>query len=156
MRISFDLDDTLICLDPNVPRERTPWLARFISNEPLRAGAVDLMSRLRRYGWLIDVYTSSLRPAWRVRLWLRAYGIRVERVVNSNAHNRTDGVPEGPSKHPGQWQIDLHVDDSEGVALEGRRFGFNVVCVRPDDLDWTTRVLEAANALQAASQVFGG
>ena len=41
MRISFDLDDTLICYQPHVPREPPPsWAWRLvIQDEPLRLGA---------------------------------------------------------------------------------------------------------------------
>jgi hypothetical protein len=38
----------------------------------------------------------------------------------------------------------MHVDDSDGVRLEGRRHGFRVVVVSPDDADWTRKVLAAA------------
>ena len=42
MRISFDLDDTLICYEAGVASEpRLPWYLRlFISDEPLRLGAL--------------------------------------------------------------------------------------------------------------------
>jgi hypothetical protein len=48
-----------------------------------------------------------------------------------------------PSKYPPAFNIDLHVDDSEGVRMEGDLHGFRVVVVRPDDEDWTQKVLEA-------------
>ena len=51
----------------------------------------------------------------------------------------------GPSKYPPAFAIDLHVDDSEGVRLEGQRHGFAFVVVSPEDPDWTARVLDAAD-----------
>jgi hypothetical protein len=50
---------------------------------------------------------------------------------------------QGPSKYPPAFGIDLHVDDSEGVAEEGRRHRFAVVVVSPRDPDWAARVLAA-------------
>jgi hypothetical protein len=55
-----------------------------------------------------------------------------------------------PSKYPPAFDIDLHVDDSEGVRMEGDEFGFRVVVVRPDDENWTERVLDAVSHIHAA------
>jgi hypothetical protein len=49
-----------------------------------------------------------------------------------------------PSKNPGAFGIDLHVDDSVGVRMEGEQHGFNVVVVSPDNESWTELVLSAA------------
>jgi hypothetical protein len=40
------------------------------------------------------------------------------------------------------FNIDLHVDDLPGVAVEGERHGFEVLVIDPHDEDWTTRVLQ--------------
>jgi hypothetical protein len=53
---------------------------------------------------------------------------------------------QGPSKYPPAFGIDLHVDDSEGVAEEGRRHHFGVVVVSPQDPEWTATVLAAVEA----------
>ena len=50
---------------------------------------------------------------------------------------------QGPSKYPPAFGIDLHVDDSEGVAEEGKLHRFEVVVVSPYDEDWVARVLKA-------------
>ena len=53
MRISFDLDDTLICYQPGVPQEKSllAWLAR----EPLRLGAKALIRELQRSGHSVGI-----------------------------------------------------------------------------------------------------
>ena len=48
-----------------------------------------------------------------------------------------------PSKNPRLFGIDLHLDDSEGVAEEGREWGFDVLVLDPADLDWTPKVRAA-------------
>jgi hypothetical protein len=150
--ISFDLDDTLICYHPATPREpgRVPWpLSRWF-REPLRAGTTDLMRLLTADGWGIAVYTTSHRSRAYVGWFLRFHGVRVSLVVNQRAHERAlsrAGIMRGPSKLPRLFGIRLHVDDSEGVAEEGREHGFDVVVVRPDDPDWATAVLAAARGL---------
>jgi hypothetical protein len=150
--ISFDLDDTLICYQSATPREpvRVPWPLRAWFREPLRAGTAQLMRQLLADGWQVAVYTTSHRSPRYIGWFLRFHGVRVALVVNQRAHERAlarAGIVRGPSKLPRLFGIRLHVDDSEGVADEGREFGFDVVVVRPDDPDWTSAVLAAARGL---------
>jgi hypothetical protein len=149
VRISFDLDDTLICFQPAVPREPAlPWYLRlFAGKEPLRRGARELLRTLTDRGWEIWIYTTSHRRSGAVRAWLRCHGVRVAGVINQSlhdAHHRQAGSNSAPSKNPAAFGIVLHVDDSEGVRLEGEWLGFAVVVVTPDDANWTEKVLLAA------------
>ena len=151
--ISFDLDDTLRLHEPGVPREpqRWGWLLRLAWPEPLRPGTVRLVRELEAMGCEIAIYTTSARPASYIRRWLRCYGIKVVLVVNEARHAK-EVAPRfakggSPSKHPGLFGIDLHVDDSVGVAMEGERHGFRTVVVAPDDVAWAERVLRAATDL---------
>lgn len=149
MRISFDLDDTLICYRPDVPCEpRLAWYLRaFAGDEPLRRGSRLLMRRLREWGWEVFVYTTSYRRPALVRRWLWFHGIRVARVINQDvyeAHLRDAPHPRPPTKNPSAFGIDLHVDDLEGVRVEGEIHGFRVLVIRPDDEAWTEKVWAAA------------
>jgi hypothetical protein len=153
MRISFDLDDTLICYQPGALQEpRLPWYWRlFAGHEPLRQGAVELMRALQGRGWELWVYTTSYRDPWSVWCWLRCHGINVVRVINQAIHDdylRRDRDTRPPSKNPAAFGIALHVDDSEGVRMEGREYGFSVVVVAPDDAEWAAKVLAAAERLK--------
>jgi hypothetical protein len=156
MRISFDLDDTLICYDPAVPCEksRVPWVLRHWFNEPLRQGAAELMRELAARGCRICVYTTSYRSPRQVKWWLRFYGVKVETVINEQAYRKR--VPMShferlgkrrPSKYPPAFGIDVHVDDSEGVRIEGDEHGFAVVVVRPDDRAWCEKVSRAVDEM---------
>ena len=86
---------------------------------------------------------------------MAAYEIPVDGVINQQAHQRmTNGeVDRAPSKNPAMFGIDLHVDDLEGVRLEGEAHGFSVVVVTPDDTNWVTTVLQAADAARNADAV---
>lgn len=156
MRISFDLDDTLICYGPRFPCEpRLPWYKRWIGgNEPLRQGTRALLLRLQQSGWEIWIYTTSRRNVGAIRRWLRCHGIRVAGIVNQDLHESSfcrqpDHV--APSKNPGAFGIALHIDDSDGVRREGESHGFNVLVVTPDDLNWTEKVWCAAEKLRSLS-----
>jgi hypothetical protein len=155
MRISFDLDDTLICYQSTVPRERPlPWYLRlFAVDEPLRLGARALLRGLRERGWELWIYTTSNRSPGSVCRWLRCHGINVAGVINQDVHESTLRRTPGdypPSKNPRAFGIRLHVDDSDGVRMEGEAHGFDVVVIAPEDERWAERVWQAVNAIQGA------
>lgn len=143
MRISFDLDDTLICYQAGALHEpnKVPWLLRPWVREPLRLGAAKLLRELAAAGHELWVYTTSYRDPWGVSLWLWSYGARVRRVINQTRHERAFGR-RGRSKDPARFGIDLHVDDSWGVWLENCAEG-NVCVVLFDDPHWSDRVRDA-------------
>ena len=149
MRISFDVDDTLVCSDPAVPTEQfVPWCLRPWFKEPLRRGTRTLLKELMDWGCEIWVYTTSHRGPLYLRLWFCAFGVRLGGVVNQDVHDRVvkplGNFPSRvPSKYPPAFGIGLHVDDSAGVGLEGKQHGFEVVVVSPADPQWATRVLDA-------------
>ena len=150
LRISFDLDETLTCHGAMVPRERgfLAAVSLWWFGEPLRQGTRSLITQLRRKGWRIWIYTTSSRPPWRIRQWLLLHGIHVHGIVNSERHRSTSGLRclrSAPSKFPPAFGIDLHVDDSEGVRMEGQAYGFRVVQVDPHDPCWIDRVLQAVD-----------
>jgi hypothetical protein len=157
-RISFDIDDTLACHHHHVAAEksRVPAAIHRWLGEPLRVGTRALIRELRRRGCSIWIYTSSGRSPFYIRRWLLLHGIRVDGVVNSDRHRHglmAHGFENSPSKFPPAYGIDLHVDDSEGVRMEGEVHGFRVVVVRPDDEHWAQKVLDAVAQAQAARRL---
>lgn len=103
------------------------------------------MKELLRRGCELWIYTTSLRSPRYLRGWFRSMGIPLHGIVNQQIHERTVGR-QGPSKFPPAFGIDLHIDDSEGVAMEGRQHRFRVLVVSPEDVNWTSRVLAAVEA----------
>jgi hypothetical protein len=155
MRISFDLDETLVCRRIAAPNELGlgASIARWVFDEPLRLGTRQLFSELRAQNHEIWIYTTSLRSEHRTRTWLRLHGLKIDGYVNNSIHCETKhsvrGLP-APSKYPPSFGIDLHVDDLDGVRLEGERHGFKVLVVRPEDEDWVEKVLETVGGLSAS------
>ncbi len=153
MIISFDLDDTLICLDSEVPKEatRVPFIWRLFYKEPLRRGTVELMRRLTDQGWQIAIYTTSFRSVSSVKRFFKFYGVSLVKVVNQPIHVRevigNRKIPL-PSKYPSKFGFKLHVDDQESFISDGARFGFDVIVVNSDDLNWTQKVLAKAEQIK--------
>jgi hypothetical protein len=145
VRISFDIDDTLIC-GPSVPTEQhVRWWSRWRYPERLRHGARALMHELTQRGCRIWIYTSSDRPTHYLKSWFKSMGIPVEGVINRTLHERAVGL-RGPSKYPPAFRIDLHIDDSLGVAMEGADHQFAVLVVSPEDPGWAEQVLSEVDA----------
>jgi hypothetical protein len=148
MRISFDVDDTLVIYDPTSPKEIVvPWWWRWRYNEPLRHGTKALLQALQAAGHELWIYTTSYRQPRYMRGWFKCFGVKLYDVVNQDIHDlrvkKSHFTGYTPSKYPPAFNIDLHVDDSEGVAEEGRMHGFRVVVVSPTDVDWAAKVLAA-------------
>ena len=154
-RVSFDIDDTLACHSSHSESESglLPAFVRRWLGEPLRQGTRSLMRELRKRKCSVWIYTTSGRTPFYIRRWLLLHGIRVDGVINSERHHNEVVMHRdapSPSKFPPAFGIDLHVDDSEGVKMEGAAHGFKVVVVCPDDKRWIERVLDAVAATQVA------
>jgi hypothetical protein len=144
VRISFDVDDTLVCYSGTPREQHLSWLWQWWYPEPLRLGTRDLMRELIRRGHTLWIYTTSHRPPGYLRGWFRSLGVRLEGVVNQDKHEQVVGR-RGLSKYPPAFGIDLHIDDSSGVGEEGQRHGFRVLVVSPQDLEWAAKVLAASS-----------
>ena len=140
MRLAFDLDNTLIRCGHDFPLEKPQrrLLARLLGNEGLRLGTKALADHCRQRGWEVWVYTTSYRSGWRIRRLFWLHGIRLDGVVNQQRHDRE--VRARCTKHPPSFGIDLLIDDSEGVRLEGERHGFRVLVVLAEDEWWVASV----------------
>lgn len=159
--ITFDIDDTIrLHGDPGPAAVRRSWAGRWIYREPLRAGFPELCISLRELGCRVGIYTTSDRSAGSIRRWLRCYGIRTDLIVNARRHRSVVEASfpnqRAPSKHPGRFGVDLHVDDLPGVAVEGLRFGFRTLIIDPGDREWCRIVLaEVTTMIQATGNASG-
>jgi hypothetical protein len=146
MRVSFDIDDTLVRRGDHFPCERTllPGFIHRRLGESLRSGTRSLFHELRRRGCDIWIYTSSERSRFHIRFWMALHALRIDGVVNGFRHRREmsgRAFSRSPSKYPPAFGIDLHIDDSEGVRLEGLEHNFEVLVIDPDDNGWSGKIL---------------
>lgn len=144
--ITFDLDDTLICWQTEIPAEHVilPWHHKWFNIEPLRYGTVDLFNQLRSYGWQIGVYTTSHRKPKYIKKLFNLHGLTLDLVINQDKHEeiiKNLSVKRKPSKLPNRVNSMLHIDNSEGVLIEGKRFNFRTLIVDPLDYNWTEKIL---------------
>lgn len=114
MRVSFDMDGTLVDCDPAFLTERrVAWFLRPFFPERLRTGTLALMRELAGRGCAVWIYTTSERTAVYLHTWFRALGVRLDGVVNRAAHDRVARggtvLPGGPrvSTLPGLVSISI-------------------------------------------------
>jgi hypothetical protein len=152
MRVAFDLDGTLIPAPGSAMSvEPLGRLARALSSEPIRAGTPQLLRKLSQCGHEIWLYTTSFRSPIRLRLWFASFSVQLDGVINQARHQTVvAGGPIRCSKYPPAFGINLLVDDSAGVEIEGQRLGFSVLRIEPNDTAWSTRVALAVTKARAA------
>jgi predicted HAD superfamily phosphohydrolase YqeG len=157
MLITFDLDDTLICWQKEIPTESVykPWYLWWFTPEPLRRGTVDIFQQLRGAGWKIGIYTTSHRRPSYIRRLFRLHGLHLDSITNQDGHEklvRRIRQKRKPSKIPCFVGSDLHIDNSEGVLIEGQRFHFRVAIVEPMDPAWTEKIWREAERVAASKK----
>ncbi len=148
MIISFDLDDTLISKN-KFQLEKTNFLQRILGIESLRKGTIDLFKELKKQKHQIYIYTTSCRSESRIKGTFCSYGISVDYVINQQKHQKKSSKTNiRCSKFPPMFHIDIHVDDSIGVEMEGQKFGFKTIIISEIDENWTQTILSKINLHQ--------
>jgi len=144
MIISFDLDDTLIPGTKTFDTEKQNFIQKLTGIEKIRKGTIGLFKELRSRGHNIYIYTTSFRPTLKAKLTFLSYGIPVDKVINQQCHDRE--LKENKtrcSKFPPAFGIDIHIDDSPGLKIEGDKFNFRTIIIEEKDLTWTHKILKS-------------
>ena len=147
MIISFDMDETLVSVEPNFAEEKYTAICRLLGAERLRRGTRRLFPALAARGHNIYIYTTSHRSKFSLRKTFLAYGLWPDRIINGEENRKRLALHNcGASKNPGLFAIDLHVDDLAGVQMEAVKFGFTTLVVDVHDTAWVEKVLTSVDA----------
>ena len=145
MRIAFDLDNTLIPFSggQQFEVESRSFFRRIFKTEPLRLGTIELVQRLKSEGHEIWIYTSSFRPNNNIRKTFLFHGLNLDGIITQKTHDqKLKGQNIKYSKYPPAFGIDLLIDDSEGVGIEGGNGGFRTLIIDPTNKQWTTQITQ--------------
>jgi len=149
MIISFDLDNTLIPGTKQFETEKQNIFQQLTGQEKIRLGTIGLFKELRTRGHSIYIYTTSLRSIPRIKFLFYSYGIPVDKIINQQRHNRTlRGKRTMASKLPPAFGIDIHIDDSPGLKIEGDRFQFKTIIIQENDQNWETTIMKYLHKVQ--------
>ncbi len=136
MKVAFDLDNTLIryAHDFALETPQKSLLARLFHVEKLRYGTIEIFNYCKSQNWETWIYTTSFRSKWYIKTLFWVHSIALDGVINQEIHNQN--VKVSSSKHPPTFGIDVVIDDSEGVKIEGERFNFDVIWLKADNENW--------------------
>lgn len=149
MIISFDIDNTLIPYSDEFQVEEKTFLAKLLRTEPIRKGTVHLFKELERRGHNIWIYTTSYRSKFKLKTIFRTYGFKPLRIINETINQEILKKHRcAASKNPKLYGIDIHVDDSKGVGLEGDKFGFETIIISTEDKNWTKTILKRIEEIE--------
>jgi len=149
MIISFDLDNTLIPYSDEFEVEDTTLLSRLFKAESIRKGTIQLFEELTSRGHTIWVYTTSFRSQFKMKKTFRAYGLNPSKFINEKINQRVLKKHQcSASKNARLFGIDVHIDDLEGVGMEGKKYGFETIILDTNDKDWSEKVLQGVEAIQ--------
>jgi len=148
MKISFELDQTLLSESGEFPTEKQNLFQKVLRFEKLRLGAIELLKELIDKGNEIWIYTASSRPKHYIyELFLR-HDIKVTGIINRKKHLNSLSIEKRSlSKFPPGFGIDIHVDHAENVSIDGTIFGFNTIMIKPSDKDWIEEVRKNLSTL---------
>lgn len=149
MRIAFDLDGTLVKEDEDFPLETI--VNKHLSNECLRKGICQLFQQLLQANHEPWVYTISFRSKEQIIRLFQKYNLELPGVINytvhTNAYPDFKGIFRGLYKYPPAFKVDLLVDNLPAIAKEGIEYNFDVIIIKPEDDQWTEKVLRKVEAL---------
>ncbi|MEN8908144.1 MAG: HAD family hydrolase [Clostridiales bacterium] len=160
MKISFDLDDTLILSEKGSLYEtQLKFPFNIIFKERLRKGIIDLCEELKLLGYSISVYTTSDRSIKYIKKLFALNKIKLDKIINQKEHERVVQARRKeimPSKVPSRFGIDLHVDDDISVKQNGVQYGFNVLIINKNDNDWWKKVFSEAKRIKKLKRYYNG
>lgn len=143
MIISFDLDDLLIPGVKTFDTEKVSFFQKVFGIEAIRLGSPELFKELESQGHVIYIYTTSFRSVIKIKLMFLSYGITVGKVINQKVHNLILREQKNrTSKYPPAFGIDIHIDDSTGVKIEGEKYNFHTIIIDENDNNWRRTVIE--------------
>ncbi|MBT31785.1 MAG: hypothetical protein CMO01_19170 [Thalassobius sp.] len=142
MKISFDLDDTLIPANrEEFPTEDKTLLQKLFGVEFIRKDTIKLLRKLKSQGHTIGVYTTSYRSKSKIWFQFYSYGFHLDFIINEKLNRKEISKAKVyATKYPPAFGIDVHIDDSVGVGIEGERYQFNAIIIKKDDADWCSKL----------------
>lgn len=143
MIISFDLDDTLIPGTKTFETEKRSLFQKFCGIERIRVGTIQLMKTCKGKGHKVYIYTTSLRTPGKIWWMFFTYGFQPDKIINQRIHEEMQKHHKvRSSKYPPAFKIDIHIDDSKGVGMEGEWYDFRTIIIGEDNVNWTDDILK--------------
>jgi len=149
MIISFDIDNTLIPYSDEFEVEERKLLSRLFAAESIRKGTIDLFKTLKSKEHQIWIYTTSFRSVLSLKRTFKSYGLSPSRIINERINQQVLKKHNcRASKNPKLFGIDIHVDDSKGVGMEGDKYGFKTIILETNNEEWVELVISQIELIE--------
>ena len=152
MILSFDIDDTLISYSDEFEVEKRTLFSKLVGAEPIRKGTIGLFDELENRGHQVWIYTTSFRSLFSLKKTFKSYGLNPSKIINEQINQaRLKSNSCKASKNPKLFGIDIHIDDSKGVEIEGKKYGFKTIIINPYDKEWVSKITTRIEAVELNS-----
>ena len=149
MIISFDIDNTLIPYSNEFEVEEKTLLSKLLRAEPIRKGTIHLFKELKNRGHIIWIYTTSFRSSINLKKTFKSYGLNPSKIINETINQKQLKKNNcTASKNPNLFGIDIHIDDSMGVEIEGKKHNFTTIIIDVNDTEWVNTIKNRINAIE--------
>lgn len=153
MNISFDLDSTLISNGDKFETEKVWTIAKLFGVEKIRKGSSKLIKDLSDKGYKINIYTTSFRSKKQIRRTFKYHKIKIHRIVNQKENQLAlSKIGVNSSKYPKAFGFDIHIDDSEGVGIESKKFAFKAIIISTEDKNWVNTIKKEIQIMEKESE----
>jgi hypothetical protein len=141
MKISFDLDDTIIPGSKLFQTEQQTSIQKLLRMETIRVGTIELFKELKKQNHTVGIYTTSFRSCMMINFLFLLNGFSLDFIINQKRNlSALNKINIRCSKYPPAFNIDLHVDDSRGVEIEGQQYKFPTIIIDNYHPDWISKV----------------
>ena len=142
MIISFDLDNTLIPYHEEFTVYDKTFLHKITNTESIRIGTKTIFNELKNRDCEIWIYTTSYRSIFTIKKIFWFHGLKPKKIINETVNQKKlKSINCKASKNPKAFGIDIHIDDSLGVKMEGEKLGFKTIILKTIDYDWVNTIL---------------
>ena len=94
-----------------------------------------------------------MRSEFKINLFFFSYGMSVDFIINKQKHKKeVRGLAKNSSKFPPTFGIDVHIDDSLGVQMEGEKYSFKTIIIDFENANWTKTIVENLTEIQSKSK----
>src|ERR1700760_3054133 len=88
MKISFDLDDTIVPGIKTFETEKRTLIQKLFGLESIRRGTIELFRELKKRNHTVGIYTTSFRTRLRIKLLFISNGFLPDFIINQKIHLR--------------------------------------------------------------------
>jgi len=149
-RAVFDLDEVLWIMEDekNAPAENAPgFLAGCRYKQRLRQYAPILLRELGKMGYDTWVYTAGYYSVEYIRGFFKAYGVKIDGVVNGAKRSRKGGKSEFAALNK-KYRETLHIDLEHLTRIRPAENDFDYFTLDRDEGNWSVKVLKTVRGFQ--------